>query len=68
MKLQSFTGGRALGLAIRYDGMAPPRVFTSTGFTEAACILTKHSPGFLTGFGLEEQETVCLIQKRLPNR
>ena len=53
---------RALGLATRNDGIAPALVFVSTGFTEATLILTRHSPGFLTGFGLQGQDSSSRCQ------
>ena len=35
----------------------PVRFFESTGLMEAACILTRHSPGFLVGSGLRMVRT-----------
>ena len=39
---------------MRNEGTAlPALVFQSIGLTEAAWTLIRHSPGFLTGFGLQ---------------
>ncbi len=42
---------------MRKEGTAAPeRVFQSMGLMEAAWTLTRHSPGFRTGFGLQARD------------